>query len=357
MSETKLLPPKMPYIEDAYGLPNNNLSAVKAAEVIATTNRLEIIKFNITDSEISRLKDYMIIKACPVGDKEGFKKITESRKEVKRIRISIEKRSDELKDTAKGFIKMVDQERDKILNQLSPIEDHLQAEEDKVLAEVERLKKEEEERQWRKLQERADKLAVYGVKVEILVLKSLTDEDFNLLVERAKVSHETEKARLAEEKRLSDIKAEEERIARLKKEEADRIANEKLNAERLKLAEEWEKMQAERKKLDDEKKAAQDKINKEAADKLKEEQRIREEKKREEDKIIADKKAQDDRIAEEKRLEALRPDKEKLSLFASDLCLIKYPDVSYPNSIAAINETKKLIEIARLTLLNRIKSL
>jgi len=113
------------------------------SEVISTA----LQKFNIADTAIMELSDrYMVLKTNGLDDKKAFDAVHEARMDVKGRRVEVEKTRKELKEEALKYGRAVDAEAKRITALLAPIEDHLQAEEDKVTNERARIKKEAEEK-------------------------------------------------------------------------------------------------------------------------------------------------------------------------------------------------------------------
>ena len=132
-------------------------------------------------------------------------------------RIAIEKKHDELKADSLAYGKAVDLVQRVALEQIKPVEEHLQLQE--KYAET----KQEERRQAR-IAERTAKLAQYVDDVSVYNYGDMGDDAFALLIDQVKDAKEKQ---IAAEKEAAE-KAEQERRER---EEADKLAREKAEAE------------------------------------------------------------------------------------------------------------------------------
>ena len=260
--------------------------------------KTELQKFNVADAVIAKMSaEYLPLKVKGLDDREGLKKVHDARMIVRDKRIEVEKKRKGLKESSLRFGQAVDGEAKRITGLLLPIEAHLENEESIVEKEKERLRLEVEQK-------------------------------------------EQEKARIAEQERLAEIerqrKAEEEKMALIRKEldmERERQAEiarqqteaqNKIIAERKKIEDEKRLIVEAKLKEEQEKKLLVDleKARKEAAEKarIETENRIKREA---EAKLEAERQAE----IEAKRKEALKPDKEKLLVFAATLTALKMPEL------------------------------
>lgn len=198
-----------------------------------------VVKFNVTDSEIAKMKDeYMSLTINGIDDKLGFKKVYESRQIVKKTRTSLVKAANEMKEQAIAWQRKVNGEKDRIVGELEAIEGHLQGEEDKIEAEKAKIQKEKDDAEAARIQARIDKLAAFGFAIDYVTITAIDEPTFEKVLANAKAEHEKELAAKAEADRLakeeeSRLKAEREELEKLRKErdEAQRIINE--NNERI----------------------------------------------------------------------------------------------------------------------------
>lgn len=299
-----------------------------------------IKKFSQSDAGIARMaKEYMPLKINGVDDKKGFDIVHKARMDVKNHRVAVEKKRKELKADALEYGRKVDSEAKRLTAMLKPIEDHLQAEEQAVLDERERIRKEKEEAEQRRVQHRVERLAEFGVVPNLNHVKHWTDAEFDDALIEARKAFEEEQARKAKEEEERRQREAEEAEARRKEQERLDAERAKLDAERREMeakrkAEEEERRKreaAERAKLDEERrkleaeraKIEQERREREAAERAKreEQERIKSEQEAE-----ARRKAEEE--AERKRQEALRPDREKLEALAHTVSQVDIPKLS-----------------------------
>lgn len=335
-----------------------------------------VIRFIPTDTAIAEMRSqYMALKVNGIDDKEGLKAVHDARMIVKAKRVEVEKKRKELKADALEYGRKVDAEAKRITALLTPIEDHLQHEEDIVTREKERIAAEEAARKAAILKGRMEQLAAVGANVFPTEVQMWTDEDFEAELktytdafnakkaaeeaERKARAEEAERnrieaERLAEERRkMEEAQAEQRRLAeieaekqRAEKAELDRQRAE-LEAEKRKVAEEAAERQraideAKRKAEEEEaakqRAAAMEQARLEAAEKarIETEQRMKREaaEKAERERIAAEK-------AEQRRLkkEAARPDQEKLKAFAEALRTMAQPSLTDERAAARLSAT------------------
>jgi len=298
--------------------------------------RNELVKYSATDAAIAEMsKNYLALTIKDINDQEEYKLVHSARMDVKSKRVAVKKRGEELREDANIFRNAVIDEVKRITALLSPIEDHLQDEENRIEEEKERVKREAAEKLTAILRERANVLGALGcqyydeiysygeLKVPLSLLKVCTDEQFATFVSAITEAIEKDQAIKAEEARVrkekddlyrkiaEDQERERQRLekeARLLQEEREKHAadlraeaDRKIRAEeQARRAEELAKAKkeaAEKARIETE-----ERIKKEAADTAAREVAAAEEKIR---------KAEAARIRAEKK-EARRPDKEKL---------------------------------------------
>lgn len=332
--------------------------------------KMDIVKLNVTDTEIAKMKnDFMGLTINGIDDKIGFKKVYESRQQVKRTRVSIVKYADELKDQAVQWQKKVNGEKNRVVAELESIEDYLQAQETAVEEEKARIKAEAERKEQERIQARIDKLGVYGFKVDLNLLKGIDDASFEVVLNNARTEYlkaeeakqeairlqKEEEARIIRERaELEELRAKQAEADRIIKEQQEKVRREQeakeadLRRQEMALQKEKDdqaaKIRAEEKRIADEAAAAEQKrlhderIAK-AREEAAEEARL---------KAIADaKQAEIDRKAKEEedaRQEAERiaqaTDKTKFALIVQ-----QYQDISYPEMKSA--KARKMVEEVR----------
>ena len=151
------------------------------------------------------------------SDTENMALARTTRLALRSQRIAIEKKHDELKADSLAYGKAVDLVQRVALEQIKPVEEHLQLQE--KFAEVQQEKRRQE-----RINERTAKLAQYVDDVSVYNYGDMGDDAFALLIDQVRDAKEK---REAEEKAAAE-KAEQERRER---EEADKLAREKAEAE------------------------------------------------------------------------------------------------------------------------------
>lgn len=324
----------------------------------------QIVEYSVTDAAIAEMtKMYMGLKVLNLDDEKGFKAVHSARMIVKGKRIEVEKRRKELKVDALEYGKKVDSEAKRIFGLLEPIETHLTLEEEKVTKEKERIRAEQEAQEKAKIERRVNALFQFGVVLPFADVAAMSDADFEQRLATAMTTYETEQARLAEEKRrleeeqLAIQKAREEEAGRLEKQrqeqEAERL---KLDAIRKDQEEVNRKIEAEKKAIEDAKRAEEERKNREAFEKqAAENARIQAEKEAHE-KAEMEARGKKEREAREEaeevarklekiRFESLRPDKEKLAVWAQQIGTQTLPQVSDAKAKEIVVNANRALQI------------
>ena len=254
---------------------------------------------------------------------DGIGKVEEAHKQVKRLRIDIDKRRKELTEGALNYQRAINATAKELTAEVAPIEGALQAQREEYDSAKLKEKQAKEASKAAQLQDRANQLAAVGCAAGNLTLLSvMTDDDFalHLRQEAAKAA----KSRAEEAERKEVLRAQEEannaerlRLEKIRQEMAEREAENRRRMEaemaeqRRKAAEELDALrkqqEAERKKLEAEQ-AEVARQQKEIRDRLEAERKA--EQIREENARKAA--AEAERLA---RLEELRPEIEKAQAF------------------------------------------
>lgn len=254
---------------------------------------------------------------------DGIGKVEEAHKQVKRLRIDIDKRRKELNDGALSYQRAVNAKAKELTAEIEPIEGALQAQREEHDAAKLKEKQAKEAARAAVLQDRANKLAQAGCLAgDLAVLSAMTDDDFELHLRQESSKAARLRAEEAERKEAMRLQEEENNRERLRLEQvrqqmaaAAAEGQRKLEAEmaeqRRKAAEELEvlrrQQEAERKKLEAEQ-AEVARQQKEIRDRIEAERKA--EQQREENARKAE--AEAARLA---RLEALKPEIEKAEAF------------------------------------------
>ena len=338
----------------------------------------DVVEYSVTDAAIAKMEaDYMGLTINGLNDKAGFAMVHSARMDVKNKRLAVEKRRKELKADALAWGKKVDGRANEIFSKLAPIEEHLDAEEGKITKEKARQEAEAKRIKEVQAQERVDQMASVGVSLAFLQAMEMNEDHFRQRLAVATEEYAREQARIADEKRKEAERLEAERKSR--EEESKRIASERAELERIRAEEnakrkeqeailraerealeakrreeeararaERESIEAERRKVEDarreqEHREAVAKAEKEAA-----ERSIRESKERAEREAREKAEAEAAAKAEAERQDRLRPDREKLQVWAASLLDVSCTTPESPEAKAIVTEARK-----RLVSLNR----
>lgn len=312
-------------------------------------------KFDTSKFAIDEMvAEYAALVINGTSDSAGLKVVHEARMKCVRVRTSIDKRRKELTEESRKFIADVNDVAKNLTTWLEPTETRLAFLENDVEMEKKRIVLEAEEKllaaSRKRLQDRMDSLAICQSMRDPQTINSMTDEQFSVELKAAQEAYDLRMQQEAAEnlKRLEEaerqrldrekLDAERAELDRMKAEtkaiidEQNRILDAQRVAETLRL----QSQLAEQKKLDDAKAAAekeerdqlaaieQERLQKEAvAQALKEREEQLEREKRNAEILAA-------------REEALRPDREKLLMFAEHLQGVLIPNVSQENVVALI---------------------
>lgn len=240
-------------------------------DVTPTTNSLptfdqlvstELTKFDVVVPKVAELSaEFMPLKITSIEDKDGYNEVSKALRFIVSKRTAVEEKRKELKADSLAFGRAVDARAKEITLMLSPIEDHLKNEKQRIDDEIENLKRLEQEAKDKFINDRIFRLLSIGFaqtmtefiwysKLNVSNTESFlkinielwSDEDFDEFTNRIEQLNETEKKTLIfqDEQR----RAQEERI----KEERQKLEEEqnKLKAETEKLKEEMAKIINER---------------------------------------------------------------------------------------------------------------
>jgi hypothetical protein len=191
--------------------------------------------FETRKAELTALKDKADgLEIKGVDDKDGIKQVSTLRKELKKARVDIQNEGKAMRDPLTKVSKSISAKENELVDIIEPTEKALKSKEDWVDSEIERIKREEQEKEEKRIQTRIDRLAEYGYAIDINFLKGIDDDQFEKVVDNARQEHEKEVVAKTEADRLQkekDEQAERDRIElktlREKQEEADRIIREK----------------------------------------------------------------------------------------------------------------------------------
>lgn len=202
-----------------------------------TTRALAV--YDVNEARIAELaENYASLMISGVEDKEGLKAVHTARMIVRGIRTTLDSTRKMLKKDALKWGKVVDGEANRIKAMLTPIEAQLQAKEDVIAKELREIEEAEARRLQALLQARVDKLAAVKTRLDIELVREMTDEQFEGALAEAGAIY----AELQQEKKDAEA-------AEAARQEEAKLEREKLEAEKAKLAKEREENEAEKARL------------------------------------------------------------------------------------------------------------
>ena len=315
----------------------------------------ELQKFNITDAAIGALsQEFMPLIIKGLDDHEGYKQVHEARMIIKKKRVEVTKTGKDLREDALRYQKAILGEEKRILALLSPIEDHLTEEEEKIDREKKRIQEEAEEKERLGIRARVDFLldsgcrfrdktySIFDLSIPEADLILYTDEQFEIICGKVKTLVEEESNRIAEEERKR--KEENDRIAVIaaeQKTKEDIILAKQKKIEDAKRAIEKEKQNLEhQKEIVRIKKETEEKVRLETEAKAKKDAEEKAEKERL-DKLAVE--------AEMKRKEEIKPDKEKILKLARTLEDMDFPTMKTEEGEKVLADSKtKILNVAKI---------
>jgi len=209
--------------------------------------KTELTKFDAVVPKIEELKaQFLPLTIIDFNDTEGYKAVAEALKFVVKRRTSIEDKRKELKADSLAYGKAVDTRAREITQMLSPIEEHLRVQKEKVDNELIRIETEKELEKQLVIQNRHKSLLDVGMQLidnqyinynypeyssfPTINLETLSDEDFDSHIAILKNLYNLEEfKRLGEEKRIAEQKANFEEEQLKLKAEQQAIYQEKLD--------------------------------------------------------------------------------------------------------------------------------
>lgn len=341
----------------------------KNIEVVSLENMsrsvIDLAKFEITKAELqSKVDSVKTITVTDLKDETALGIVRSVRKELRSIEIRIEKQGKSYRDIFTTASRQVMEKERELLSITGP--------------EIARLESFEEQAEEFRLQEeraiklpiRKEKLATIGDSVEIddYLLTDKTDLEFEAYynervfqknqLDRFKMEQaaEAERKRIAEETAKIKAEAEAKAAEERRKIEEERAAMEAAAAATRKA--EQEKLDAAQKKIDDERQKLEDEKREAVRKKEVEEAEARAKIQAEEaakqkvaQEAEAKRAAEAEAQAEKARQEALRPDKEKLRVFAGHLAGMFAPELTTKEAKKQLADAQDFIHkaIAALT--------
>lgn len=300
-------------------------------------------KFGLTIETIKATGEkYMPLVIRGVEDKAGYNAVHTARMEVRDMRLEVDRRRKAAKAEALDYTRKCDKVGNLLFDLIEPIETHLNTEEKRIDAEVERLKAAKQKEIDDRLQARVSALTAVGAPFQLSELVQMSDMVFDMVLKTATETWEA-KEKLRKEQEAAALAYEAQ-----KAKEAAEAAEEKKRKDK----EEAEAMAEEKKKLalqkaEQDKKAAELKAKEDAIERKEREEKIRQDEaakaKAKADQDAKDAAAEEDRKAKAQAarlaaIEAAAPDADKLDAFEKALLAVGLPIMTTDEGKAACFE-------------------
>lgn len=154
-----------------------------------------------------------------VEDRTAISKVNEARKSLKKERVLIQNQGKAMRDPLTQVNKQISSKEAELVSIIEPEEKRLSGIEDWVESEKDRIKQEELLAAKQRIQNRIDRLSAYGSSIDLVHIETLTDDQFEKVVERAKKEHELALAEKEAERIRQEAQAEQDRKDREELEE------------------------------------------------------------------------------------------------------------------------------------------
>jgi hypothetical protein len=235
-------------------------------QVIARNINKGLEAFETRKAELTKLKeDAAGLTIDSIDDKTAINQVSTWRKKLKSARVEIQKEGKAMRDPLTRISKSISSKEDELIDIISPTEQDLQSKEAWVKSEQDKIDQAEARRKQELIQARIDKLRAYGFEIDLTFITALGDEDFEKVLDNARVEYEkgeaikVEEARLEQEMKAQILKDQEElKALKAKQAEADRIIKERqdeLDRQSAELKKQQEEADREARFLENERKS------------------------------------------------------------------------------------------------------
>jgi len=197
----------------------NEMNEIPTFENIIKT---ELTKFDAVIPAIAELSaEFMPLKVNGIDDKEGYENVSKALRFMVSKRVAVEEKRKELKADSLTFGRAVDNRAKEITNMLSPIEEHLKNEKQKIDQALEQIKLREEQAKQAKLDERTKRLNDVGMFLRVtefeypnsnsnyvfpkINLEVYSDEDFDKYIDEVGKFHNENLEKLKRLKHMEDM--------------------------------------------------------------------------------------------------------------------------------------------------------
>ena len=335
--------------------------------VVQSLNPVEVFTSDGVSEVLKTIEEKALAHVPNLETAGGRKDIASLAFKVSRSKTLLDEMGKSLVEDAKKRVKVIDGHRKEIRDTLDALKEKVRQPLTDWEAEEAKRKAEDERKAQETAQNRVNAMAKVGMAMPFLTAKEMAEDDFQAMLSEATELYATEQARLAEEKRKAEAKAAAEKKAQ--EEAAAKLAAERVELERMRAEEDRKRKEAEEKRLIEEAHLRSEREKIEAERRKVEDARLEQEhreavakaEKEAAERAVREAKENAEREAREKaeferreredaaKREALRPDKEKLILYAGSI-FGSGPDVTFSS-----DEAKSIFEesVKRLIVVNR----
>lgn len=185
----------------------------ESSTVIAS--RLEA--FEEKKAKLSKLANtYAGLTIQGIEDKEGFKRLSDARKELKKHRLEISNQGKEIISSWNIVKNEISSKQEELINIIKPIEDKLYQKEQEIEKENEKIKLEQKLAEDKKVQAKVDAFAKVGAQISFIECKFMSDTEFERLLAAHTEKFTKDEAEKAEQERIK-LEQEKEKAAELER--------------------------------------------------------------------------------------------------------------------------------------------
>ena len=204
----------------------------KMAEFLDTGKKFEVIGYDVTEAELTRMEQYLQLSINGIDDSDGYKVVHTAEKEVRKTRAGLEKERKRLKAPLLKKCKELDGQAKVITGRLVIVETHLKEERAKVDDELDRIAQAEAAARKRVVESRVKQIQAVGGFLSFDDADALTDEQFaEMLRHETGLYNEKLEAEKAAAEEAERVRKENERLAQELAEKEAEIARKEAELE------------------------------------------------------------------------------------------------------------------------------
>jgi len=252
----------------------NNMDIAELPTSFDVLIQRELKKFESVIPMIDELKKmYLPLKIENLEDIEKIKEVKEGLKYMISRRTAVEKMRKDLKSDSLAYGRAVDDRAKEIIQMISPIEEHLSSEKNRIDAQIKELEDKKEAERQMFISKRHNLLMSQGMYIvgneyvwnsktgqpqETLVcinLETLSEDDFNTYISSIEELNKKDKDILEEQERKAEQERKELELEQQRLRDEQKVAQDKLDAEKAVFEAEQSKFRAEQEAINSERQA------------------------------------------------------------------------------------------------------